>query len=430
MLLISKTYWLGMPWTYRGELPAGASVRPVQLKAADLRDSNGLYYTPAAHKPPQSTAKIGVLVTHPRVDFQRHYCVPPFLAAGCAVLGLNGRCFNNDAIAIHEQLILDVNAGVKFLRDQGCEKVVLFGNSGGGSLSALFQAQAQLPKGQRLAQSPCGAPTKLNDVEMYPADAFIAVSAHKGQGLILTECIDPSVIDEADPLAVDASLDMYDTANGFRAPPQPAQYSPEFVARYRAAQLSRVKRLDDIARGYIADARQHEKQYEAMKGSDDFMARHRVGRRAALQRVMVIYRTMANLNYMDPSLDPSGRSQGSLLSDRPDLMNMQFMGFARVLTPEAWLSTWSGLSSNASMLKNLPALTDIPVLMVNASRDREIYPKVDAEAMWNAVAAKDKTFWQFDGEHYFEPPFGSPTAPDVDRLMAQVVPWVLERFGN
>ena len=70
------------------------------------------------------------------------------------MLGLNGRNFNNDATAIHEQLILDVNAGVKFLRDQGCEKVVLFGNSGGGSLSALFQAQAQLPKGQRIAHAP------------------------------------------------------------------------------------------------------------------------------------------------------------------------------------------------------------------------------------------------------------------------------------
>jgi hypothetical protein len=117
-------------------------------------------------------------------------------------------------------------------------------------------------------------------------------------------------------------------------------------------------------------------------------------------------------------------------SERPDLMNMQFMGFARVLTPEAWLSTWSGISSNASMPKNLPALTDIPVLMVNASRDREIYPHVDAATMWNAVTAKDKTFWQFDGEHYFEPPFGSPGAPDVNALMSKVVPWVMERFGT
>lgn len=425
MLLISKTYWLGMPWTYRGKLPAGARVEPVVLKAADFRESNGLFYTPAG-----GDARIGVLVTHPRVDFQRHYCVPPFLAAGCAVLGLNGRCFNNDATAIHEQLILDVNAGVKFLRDKGCDTVVLFGNSGGGSLSALFQAQARLPKGQRIAQSPCGAPTKLNDVEMFPADAFIAVSAHKGQGLILAECIDPSVTDEGDPLSLDPALDMYDIANGFAPPPQPSAYAPAFVQRYRAAQLARVQRLDDLARHYIADARAHEKQYEAMKDGDDFMARHRVGRRAALQRVMVIYRTMANLNYMDPALDPSGRSQGSLLSDRPDLMNNQFMGFARVLTPEAWLSTWSGISSNANMLKNLPQLTDIPVLMINASRDREIYPQGDAGAMWQAVAARDRTFHQFDGEHYFEPPFGSPTAPDVDRLMAQVVPWVLARFGT
>ena len=48
---------------------------------------------------------------------------------------------------------------------------------------------------------------------------------------------------------------------------------------------------------------------------------------------MLIYRTMANLNYVDNALDPSNRGYGSLLSERPDLMNFQLMGFGRVQTP-------------------------------------------------------------------------------------------------
>ena len=109
---------------------------------------------------------------------------------------------------------------------------------------------------------------------------------------------------------------------------------------------------------------------------------------------------------------------------------MQFLGFGRICRPEAWLSTWSGRSSNANMLKTLPQLTDIPVLMVFAQRDREIFPKSDARPMWEAVAAKDKTYMEVDAEHYFEPEFGAKTAPDVEKVMADVVPWVLERFGG
>ena len=216
MLLISKTYWLGLPFAYKGKLQDDVHAEPVQLKAADLRDSNGIYYTPKSKPEPD----IAVLVTHPRVDFTRHYCIPDFVAAGFACLGLNGRCFNNDTQAVHEQLILDVNAGVKFLRERGAKTVILFGNSGGGSLSALFQAQAQLPQGQRLAETPAGDLTKLNNIDMFPADALVLVSAHKGQGLILNECIDPAVIDENAPLKTDDSLDMYHSANGFKPPPE------------------------------------------------------------------------------------------------------------------------------------------------------------------------------------------------------------------
>lgn len=423
MLLISKTYWLGMPFNYRGALPHGTEVRPVHLQAADLRWLSGLYYAPARER----RLAMGVLVMHPRADFTRHYCIPAFVAAGIPVLGLCTRTVNNDSTAIHEDLLLDVAAGVQYLREQGADKVVLFGNSGGGSLFAFYQAQAEKTVGERLASDPAGRPTRLNMATLMPADAILAVSAHAGEGRVLMGCIDPAVVDEANPLLNDAALDMYHPANGFRAPPEPSRYAPEFLARYRAAQVARVQRLDDQARAWIRDAREAEAAYKSGRDNLEFSQRQQLGRQAAFEPVMVVYRTMANPHYTDPALDPSGRSYGSLFSERPDLMNFQYAGFGCVVTPAAWLSTWSGLSSNADFCRNI-AEVSCAVLMVNALRDREIFP-ADAAAMWAAVRAPDRHFLALDAEHYFEPPFGEQQAPDVGRLMAEVLPWVLSRFA-
>lgn len=425
MIVLSKTYWSGMPFFYKGSLPEGTHTEPVMLKSDDWRDLTGIFYQPAV-----SAHKVAVLVMHPKVDFTRHYCIPRFVSAGIACLGLTTRCLHNDMMAIHEDLILDVNAGVKFLRQRGYEQVVLFGNSGGGALSAFFQAQAQLPKGQRLALTPAGDPTKLNRVDMVPADALITVSAHRGEGHVLMQAIDPSVVDESDPRLTDSALDMYHPANGFVPPPTPSQYSAEFVQRYREAQRARVARLDGMARAMIDEARHYDKAYAEAPDSMDFAARHRLGRLGAMERIMVIYRTMANLNYTDPHLDPSGRDYGSLLSERPDLMNMQAAGFARVVRPEAWLSTWSALSSHACTASHLSEIRDIPILMINTTRDREIFPATDATPLWNSVQVTDRTQHDIDARHYFEADPGQSGAPDVDRLMAVVIPWVLERFGR
>lgn len=424
MILISKTYWLGMPFVYKGELADGTEQRPVHLQAADMRWITGLYYAPA----PATRQKVAVLVMHPRADFSRHYCIPPFVAAGIPVLGLGTRCLNNDTTAIHEDLILDVAAGVQYLREQGAEKVLLFGNSGGGSLFAFYQAEAEKTVGSRIAHDPAGKPTKLNMATMVPADGLIVVSAHAGEGHILMGCMDPAVVNEGLPLLSSPELDMYNPENGFREPPESSSYAPEFLEKFRAAQKARVQRLDDHARALVQDAREAQETYKNSKGQLDFAARQQIGRRAAFEPVMTVYRTMANPKYTDLSLDPSRRGYGSLFSERPDLMNFQFTGFGRLVTPAAWLSTWSGLSSNADFCRNI-AQTQVPVFMANALRDKEIHPE-DAKLMWSAVASPDRTFIEEDAEHYFEPAFGEKTAPDVDRLMQKVVPWVLERFGQ
>ena len=103
---------------------------------------------------------------------------------------------------------------------------------------------------------------------------------------------------------------------------------------------------------------------------------------------MVVYRTMADPAYVDAGIDPSERDYGSLLSERPDLMNLAALGFARTVTPRAWLSTWSGLSSNADLVANVARIAE-PTLIVSAARDREIRPG-DSASIFEACASKDK----------------------------------------
>jgi alpha-beta hydrolase superfamily lysophospholipase len=420
MQLIAKTYWAGAPFNFRGKLDT--LPESLVLRAADFRQHRALYWAP----PRQAKPKTAVVCIHPRVDFTHHYSFPRLLAAGIACLGANTRSPNNDTDTVHEEIAHDVGSCVRFLREQKqIEHVVLLGNSGGGSLAALYQAQAERKPADRISAAPCGSRVHLADAEMLPADALLLVSAHRGQGQVLLDCIDPSVSDESNPLSLDASLDMYALHNGFRPPPEWSEYSADFSTRYRAAQRARVQRLDDHARELIQKARAA--RPDSLPLTASFEERQRVERQSVVENVMVVHRSMANLNYVARHLDPSARDYGSLLSDRPDLMNYRFFGFARTCTPRAWLSTWSGLSSNADLCRNLKQIA-VPTFVAHAGADREIYPS-DLKAIFEASASSDKTLRSFDtARHYFEPDFGEKTAPDVELLMDALVPWLLERF--
>lgn len=409
-----------------GDIDASVRQRSVQLYAADFGKSRGILYMPAQGKP-----RAVVIMAHPRADFSMHYSIPFWVDAGFAAFGFNTRYLNNDAMMIHESLLLDLAAGIRFLREEaGFEKIVMLGNSGGGSLFAYYDAQARTPAGGRVSAPPGGGGPDLNKFDLPCADGYIALAAHPGQGMVLMSCLDAAVVDENDPLASDAALDMYDEHNGFRSPPEQSRYAPEFVGRYRAAQVARCARIDAIARRHIAEANHG----RAAMRAQDFAAssadnRNYSARRGMAPHYIVVYRTQANLNYLDLTIDPSERAVGSIISPRPDLANYSAFGLGRIVTPDAWLSTWSGLSSYAKMSVNLPKVT-VPTLVVGAAGDQDIFNS-DVRAEFEASGASDKTIGFIEGADHFMRSGGTKAhlGDPRPRLMKVLTQWTRERFA-
>jgi pimeloyl-ACP methyl ester carboxylesterase len=401
-------------------LPPGINSEVVALRAEDRGESKGVLYTKGGEKSV-------VCMMHPRADMSRHYVIPYLVEAGFAAFGQEGRWPGNDIACIHEMLLIDIAASVKFLKERGFQKVILLGNSGGGSLYTFYQAQAATAAPDRLTETPAGDPYDLNRFQMPPADGMIIVAAHLGEGKVLQAAIDPSVTDEADPLSCDPSLDMYNPGNGFREPPEPSKYSEEFLQRYRAAQAARVARIDAIARRYIEEQRYFVDLTRAPDFDNQPPARRSfVSRRAVSGRYLLINRTEANPAFADLSISPSQRSYGSLFSPRPDLFNYTEAGFGKYQTPRAWLSTWSGLSSRASVLDNITRIK-APTLVLNYTGDHSIYT-TDSAAICRESAASDKQLEQVDGDHFGNPLASSPNRGGRPEAARVIVHWLRERF--
>jgi pimeloyl-ACP methyl ester carboxylesterase len=408
-----------------GDIDPAIRQTVVQLYAADGGKSRGLLYLPPAQKP-----RTVVIMAHPRAEFAQHYSIPGWVAAGFAAFAQNTRYLNNDSMMLHENLLLDLAAGIRYLREeQGFERIVMLGNSGGGSLFTYYDAEARKPRGERVAAPPGGGPPDLNQFDFPTADGLILLAAHPGQGKVLMGAIDPAVVDESDPHATDPALDMYDERNGFKPPPAASSYADEWLIGYRAAQRARVVRLDAIARRHIAEAQSG----RIASGAADFAQapadqRRFAQRRMMAPRMMVVYRTLANPNYYDLALDSSERAAGSIFAARPDRFNYHVFGLSRIVTPDAWLSTWSGLSSYAKLARNLPRVT-IPTLVVGAMADQDIFI-ADVRTEYEQSGATDKRLELITGADHFMRAGGvnSAMGDPRPRLMDLLTGWARERF--
>lgn len=403
----------------RFALPEGTKQTNVRLQAEDGAHSSGILYT-------RGGEKTAVVFNHPRADFSSHYLTPFLVEAGYGVYGGQTRYLGNDVNCEHECLIADLAAQLRYLKAEGFEKLVFCGNSGGGPLSTFYMAQANTPVGERLKLTAAGNPYDLNELDIPQADGLINLAGAHSEGHLGLANLDPSVIDEDDPLSCDPALDMFNPDNGYRKPPEISKYSEEFLTRYRAAQVERCRRIDARARQEVARKR----KYRALMAEPGFAdlplaEQNDITRMAVACNTLVVYRTMADPALTDLSIHPNKRGIIGLMQPDPQSANWSIPGFVQMMTAEGWLSTWSGLSTQVNMHEDAKKVTQ-PVLSISLDADVTILPYV-AKGLYENAPSADKTYVEIEGDHFAFREEGERDG-GIPAVAEAVVGWLKPRF--
>jgi pimeloyl-ACP methyl ester carboxylesterase len=343
----------------------------------------GLYWTEAGKRP-----KTALIATHYNVDFSEHYIAPYFARRGYGFLGWNTRYRGAEDQFLLQHALIDIGVGMRWLREEaGVERIVILGNSGGGSLMGAYQAEAIAPT---LAADHKGL---VHDAltSLPKADLYISLNAHQGRPEVLTDWMDASVIDETDPVATDPDLDPFSAAN---APPYPA----EFIGRYRAAQRARNQKITDWVKAELA----------------------RLQAAGIPDRIFPLFRCWGDLRFMDPTIDPSERPPGQCYRGDPAIANRS-PSIGRANSLRTWLSMWSLETSRCQGEPHLRKF-DTPALVIQSMADTGVFPS-DARRIFDFIGSADKRLEMVPGAHYFEDSEAGRNA--VADLMAE---WMKSRL--
>jgi pimeloyl-ACP methyl ester carboxylesterase len=307
--------------------------------------------------------KVATVFCHPTANFLGHYALLGMAERGIGAVGLTTRYVGNDTSLNMENCLLDMGTMVEYLYERGYENVVLVGNSGGASIVPYYQAQAQHP-------------TIVPGLR--PADAIVLFNAHPSRARLSVEWLDPAITDEARPFDRDISLDMYHPAN---RPP----YSKEFIARYRAAQIARNRRISAWCESQLAEINA---DAHWPPGLDDL--------------AFVVHGTAADLRFLDGTIDPSDRQIGVTLWGDPPIADYMPAGISRTCTLRAWLNQWSIDHTNGDSLRWLPEIK-APILIELGTADPTVLPHM-AQQMYDASTATARRDLHLiaGATHYFE----------------------------
>jgi len=324
-------------------------------------------------RPEAGESKTALLFTHPIGGGSFLPLVTALARADHHIIYCNTRYRGNDTALILEKCVLDLGACIADLKQRfGYEKVVMGGWSGGGSLSLFYQDQAEHPT---ITATAAGDDVDLTAANLQPADGVMLLAAHISRSVTMTEWMDPSITDEDRPFDRDPELNIYDPA----CPHQPP-YSEAFVARFRAGQIARNRRITARVKQTLAELK--------ASGQPD------------MERPFVVMGTMSDVRWTDPTQDPSDRRPHTCYLGEPQIANDGPVGLGRFTTLRSWLSQWSYDESPANGVINAGRIR-CPALVINNTADLACTPS-HAARLFEALASPDKTYVDIEGaDHYY-----------------------------